>query len=156
VHDYDWTASYHDVPIPTLIAAMHAIYFALAPVLALVVVSFDVVATISLIRTDQLTRFQKIAQTVIVWSVPFIGAWLVLHLIAQSDRTIIPRWVPNESINEYVFQALGIESKVSLSAAENQVEHAFVDLITGHSSHSDGGDTRAAARDFTERPVLHQ
>ena len=36
--------------------------------------SFDVVATVSLVRTNQLTRFQKIAEALIVWSVPFIGA----------------------------------------------------------------------------------
>jgi hypothetical protein len=127
---------------------MHADYFALAPALAPVVVSFDVVATISLIRTNQLTRFQKIAQTVIVWSVPFIGAWLVLHLIAQSDRIVIPRWIPNESINEYVFQTLGIQSKMSLSAAENQIEQAFVDSISGHSSHSDGGGHSGGGEGF--------
>jgi hypothetical protein len=94
---------------------VHPTYFALALAgfLALVIVSFDVVATVSLVRTNQLTCFQKIAQAVIVCSVPFIGAWLVLHLIAQSDRTVIPRLVPNDSINEYVFQLLGIESKIS-------------------------------------------
>jgi hypothetical protein len=114
--------------------------FAGTGMLALVIVLPDLMATVSLIRTSQLTRFQKIAQGVIVWCVPFIGAWLVLHLIGQSDREVIPRWMPN-AINEYVFQALGIEGKIATRAVEHEIEQTIGDLFTGHADHSGGGDS---------------
>jgi hypothetical protein len=53
---------------------------------------------------------------------PFIGAFLVLHLIGQSDRAVIPEWFPNTAINEYVFQLLGIEGKIAERAAEHVIE----------------------------------
>jgi hypothetical protein len=114
--------------------------FAGTGMLALVIVLPDLMATVSLIRTSQLTRFQKIAQGVIVWCVPFIGAWLVLHLIGQSDREVIPRWMPN-TINEYVFQVLGIEGKIATRAVEHEIEQTIGDLFTGHADHSGGGDS---------------
>jgi hypothetical protein len=115
--------------------------FAGAGILALVIIASNLMATVSLIRTSQLTRFQKIAQGVIVWCVPFIGAWLVLHLIGQSDRDVIPRWIPNDSINEYVFQLLGIEGKIATHAVEHELEQTVGDFFTGHSDHSGGGES---------------
>jgi hypothetical protein len=114
--------------------------FAGTGMLALVIVLPDLMATVSLIRTSQLTRFQKIAQGVIVWCVPFIGAWLVLHLIGQSDREVIPQWMPN-TINEYVFQVLGVEGKIATRAVEHEIEQTIGDLFTGHADHSGGGDS---------------
>lgn len=119
---------------------MRYLLFAGTGMLALVIVLPDLMATVSLIRTSQLTRFQKIAQGVIVWCVPFIGAWLVLHLIGQSDREVIPRWMPN-TINEYVFQVLGIEGKIATRAVEHEIEQTIGDLFTGHADHSGGGDS---------------
>ena len=119
---------------------MRYLLFAGAGILALIIVVSDLMATVSLIRTSQLTRFQKIAQGVIVWCVPFIGAWLVLHLIGQSDREVIPRWMPN-TINEYVFQVLGIEGKIATRAVEHEIEQTIGDLFTGHADHSGGGDS---------------
>ena len=109
-------------------------------ILGLIIVVSNLMATVSLIRTSQLTRFQKIAQGVIVWCVPIFGAWIVLHLIGQSDREVIPRWMPN-AINEYVFQLLGIEGKMVTSAVEHELEQAVGDLFTGHSDHSGGGES---------------
>jgi hypothetical protein len=98
-------------------------------------------ATVTLIRTSALTRFQKIAQGITVWLVPFIGAYLVLHLIGQSDRAVIPQWIPNPAINKYVFQLLGIEGKIEMRAAEHVVEQAIIDSISEHMSHSSGGES---------------
>lgn len=110
--------------------------------IALVVVVLNLMATVSLIRTSGLTRFQKVTQAAIVWVVPFIGAFLVLHLIGQSDRAAIPEWIPDPAINRYVFQLLGIEGKVAERAAEQVVEQAIIDSISEHMSHSSsGGET---------------
>src|ERR1700720_3551618 len=97
---------------------------AIGAFVALIVVVANLMAIVALIRTSGLTRFQKIAQGVIVWMLPFIGAFLVLHLIGQSDRAAIPEWMPNPSINRYVFELLGIEGKVAERAAEQVVEQA--------------------------------
>ena len=111
----------------------------------LVVLLLNLMATVSLIRTSALTRFQKIAQAIIVWLLPFIGAWLVLHLIGQSDRAVIPEWIPDPAINRYVFELLGIEGKVAERAAEHVVEQAIIHSISEHMSHhSSGGETGGA------------
>jgi hypothetical protein len=108
----------------------------------LIVVVSNLMATVSLIRTSSLTRFQKIAQATIVWMVPFAGASLVLHLIGQSDRAVIPEWIPDPAINRYVFELLGIEGKVAERAAEHVVEQAIIDSISEHMSHhSSGGES---------------
>jgi hypothetical protein len=78
--------------------------------------------------------------------VPIIGAWFVLHLIGESDRDVIPRWIPNDSINEYVFQLLGIEGKMVTSAVEHELEQAVGDLFTGHADHSGGGESGGGPR----------
>jgi hypothetical protein len=109
---------------------------------ALVVVVANLMATVALIRTSGLTRFQKVAQAVIVWVLPFLGAFLVLHLIGQSDREAIPQWIPDPAINRYVFELLGIEGKVAERAAEHVVEQTIIHTISEHMSHhSSGGES---------------
>ena len=109
---------------------------------ALMLVLANLMATVALIRTSGLTRFQKIAQGVVVWLLPFLGAFLVLHLIGQSDRAAIPEWIPDTAINRYVFELLGIEGKVAERAAEHVVETAIIHSISEQMSHhSSGGGT---------------
>jgi hypothetical protein len=105
------------------------------------VMLLNLLATVSLIRTSSLTGFQKIAQGVIVWMLPFLGAFLVLHLIGQSDQAAIPQWIPDPAINEYVFQLLGIEGKVAERAAQHVVEQAIIHSISEHMSHAGGGES---------------
>jgi hypothetical protein len=61
--------------------AYRVIYVLLAvgAFVALIVIMANAMATVALIRTSGLTRFQKIAQGVIVWMLPIVGAFLVLH-----------------------------------------------------------------------------
>jgi hypothetical protein len=114
---------------------------AIGILVAAVLVLANLMATVALIRTDSLTRFQKIAQAVIVWVLPLFGAFLVLHLIGQSDWRAIPEWIPDSAINRYVFELLGIEGKVAERAAEHVVESAIISSISEHMSHhSSGGD----------------
>jgi hypothetical protein len=123
---------------------MDSVTYALIAVggfVALIVVVLNLMATVSLIRTSSLTRFQKIAQAIVVWMVPFVGALLVLHLIGQSDRAAIPEWIPDPAINQYVFQLLGIEGNVAERAAEQAVEQTIIHSISEHMSHSSGGDS---------------
>jgi len=52
-------------------------FVAVGGFVALIVVAANLMATVALFRTSGLTRFQKVAQGVIVWMLPFIGAFLV-------------------------------------------------------------------------------
>jgi hypothetical protein len=117
------------------------LFFAVCGLFVLALVVANLLATVALIRTHGLTRFQKVAQGVILWILPFVGAFVVLHLIGQSDRAAVPQWIPDPAINEYVFQLLGIEGKVAERAAEHVVEQTIIDSISGHMSHSSGGDS---------------
>jgi hypothetical protein len=98
-------------------------------------------ATVALVRTSGLTRFQKIAQGVIVWTLPFVGAFLVLHLIGQSDRAVIPGWIPDTAINKYVFELLGIEGKIAERAAEHVIEQTIIHSISEHMSQPSAGES---------------
>jgi len=53
------------------------------------------IATISLFKSNELDRFQKMAQLLIVWILPILGAKLILNLIAESDPDAV-RWVPQK------------------------------------------------------------
>jgi carbon starvation protein CstA len=112
----------------------------IAALVGLFVIAANLLATVALVRTTSLTRFQKVAQGVIVWVLPLLGAFLVLHLIGQSDRVAIEEWIPDTAINRYVFELLGIEGKVAERAAEQVVEQAIIHTISEHMSHqgSDG------------------
>ena len=107
---------------------------------ALVAILSDVLALWVLIRTSQLTRFQRLAQGVIVLLLPILGAWLVLHLLGQGEPELVRGWVPNDTMNYYVSQILGIESKLAMRAAEHEMEHSLIDSFSGHHGHIGSGD----------------
>ena len=109
-------------------------------VVALVAASLDVVATVCLVRTTQLTRFQKVAQGLIVWLVPVIGALVALHLLVESDPDVVRRrWLANDKINAYLLQVLRLEARTADREAAQEVEQFAVDAFSGHTSHSDQG-----------------
>lgn len=111
-----------------------------AIVVLLVIAGLDVVATICLLRTEQLSRFQKLAQGAFVWLLPVIGALLVLRLLAESDPDLVrQRWIPNNTVNSYVLQALGVEARVVDRAVGQEIEQFATDALTGHSGYSDSG-----------------
>jgi hypothetical protein len=104
-----------------------------------VLLVMDIIATVSVLRTRQLSRLQKVGQVAFVWCVPFVGAMLVTHLLAESDPdTVIRRWIPNDTINAYVLQLLTVEARVSLDATRAAAEGAFLDAFSPHSDHSAG------------------
>lgn len=43
----------------------------------------------------RLTPFQRIAQAIVVWTIPLLGAALVLHLLFLDVPNLMPRaWIP--------------------------------------------------------------
>lgn len=107
----------------------------------------NVSATVALVRTKQLTIAQKTIQGFIVWILPFIGARLITQLLAESEPGITgQRWIPNDTINLYVWQALGIEAQTANRTVETEIEQTVIHSVTEHFEHSgdhslgDGGD----------------
>ena len=50
----------------------------------------NVVATSMLARSDFESRFQKSAQMILTWLVPFVGAILVIAVLSQSNAYLKP------------------------------------------------------------------
>lgn len=108
--------------------------------IALLVASLDLVATGCLVRTTQLTRFQKVAQGVIVWLAPIIGALVVLRLLVESDPDVVrQRWIPNDTINACLLEVLGLEARAFDRLAAQEIENVALDTFTAHTGHSDHG-----------------
>ena len=56
---------------------------------------FNILASIVIYFDKGLTRFQRYAQSFIVWCVPLVGATYVLHLLFKTSPKTIPRsWIP--------------------------------------------------------------
>ncbi len=55
---------------------------------------FNILALIVIYYDKSLTQYQKIAQTLIIWLVPVVGAAYVLHLLFKVSPKTIPRsWI---------------------------------------------------------------
>jgi hypothetical protein len=74
---------------------METIAYIFAAILALIWLWLNVLASFSVRHDATLENFQKLAQTVVIWFVPYLGAAFVLHLIWQQYPSAIPKaWVP--------------------------------------------------------------
>jgi len=116
------------------------------------VVLLDVIATVALIRATELRRWQKVIQAIFVWTVPVLGANLVVRFLAESEPSAVSvRWIPNETINAVVLGALGVTVKRLAQVSEAVLEQEVIGLVSHHFSsgeavashdsvgHSDGG-----------------
>jgi hypothetical protein len=104
----------------------------------LFVLLLDVMATVSLVRSEDLSRLRKVAQLLVVWLVPVIGAHVVVRLLNESEPHAIPdRWVPNDAINAVLLGALGVTAREVLNLAESVVEQQAIHAV---SSHFSGGE----------------
>lgn len=55
----------------------------------------NVLATMVIRYSARLNRFQRIAQSIIVWSFPLLGSGFVLHLLYLDAPKVMPRaWIP--------------------------------------------------------------
>jgi len=63
-------------------------------ILLIFVVSFNVYVTYKICKSNSLENFQKIAFSIIVWLIPFIGAFGILHFLKDDD---IPRGPRNNN-----------------------------------------------------------
>ncbi len=50
----------------------------------------SVAASWALARATTVSRLRKVTQSLLVWLIPFLGAWLVLHILAEAEPEAIP------------------------------------------------------------------
>jgi len=113
------------------------VIYAIAALLTIGYLWLSLIATIALIRTDDLVQFQKIIQGIVVVIIPYIGAVFVLRFLKESDEESIPkRWIPNDTINQYVRELLEIEARKINRAVGNEILESFSE---GYSSSDSGG-----------------
>lgn len=120
-------------------------------VVAGMAVVYAISGTVALVRTSQLSKPQKIAQSVFVWAVPLLGPLLVMHLLADRDARSIPAgWSKNDEINSYVWQALTGHARLAYKSAvlyvETQVLEAIGEAVSG-SADAAGGPGDAGGPD---------
>ena len=118
-------------------------------ILGAFVLYLNVMTTVALFRTRNLSVPQKIAQLVVAWLVPIIGARLVVYLLVEHDLAALPaRWAPNDTINHYVLTALGVPARYLTNMAETAIEQGIYESVSSHfssgessaGSDSGGGD----------------
>ena len=68
----------------------------------------NVVATTMLTRSNFESRFQKSAQMILIWLVPFVGAILVIAVLSQSNARLKP--ISNSDANANSIPGIGPES----------------------------------------------
>jgi uncharacterized membrane protein YgcG len=111
-------------------------------ILGAFVVYLNVMTTVALFRTSNLSVPQKIGQLAVTWLVPIIGARLVVYLLVEHDLAAIPaRWAPNDTVNYYVLSALGVPARYLTNIAETAIEQEIYESVSSHfsSGESSGG-----------------
>ncbi len=87
------------------------------------VVCLNVFASYCLLRAESLKRGQKIAQGVLVWVFPLVGAWLIIAILRTNHRESMPK---------------RLRSQIDGDGFEN-ADGPFYGPGQGHSSHDAGG-----------------
>jgi hypothetical protein len=114
-----------------------------------VIVYLDVMKTIAICRSESLTLLQKAGQTLFAWLVPIFGARFVLYLLSEHDFEAIPkRWIPNDTINQFVLMALRVPAERLTSMAKSALEQKIYDSVEGHFSSDDHSDVSASGGDI--------
>ena len=112
-----------------------------AVVMGVAALVLNAIATAGLVKARPLTTAQRVAQLLVVWAVPFIGALLVIRLLAEQDPDALRRrWTPSRQINEYVNQALGIQAQAATRAARIAIENEIIEAISEGSSGNGSSD----------------
>lgn len=120
--------------------------------LGAVVGYLSLMATVGILRTDTLTKPQKLAQISIAWLIPIVGARLVVHLLSEQDIEAIPqRWMPNDTMNYYVLSSLGVPAQAMTRFAsrviQNEIYETIAERVSSASSEPASGGTSSSGGD---------
>lgn len=116
-----------DAVVITLMLALVAVWFWL-----------NLLGTLAARHDVTLDSFQRKAQIALVWLVPFVGASLVLFLVAQHYLEAIPRkWVP------WPFRGLVRGTERARNQCRDENQDSGFDLALGHRRDNQShGDSR--------------
>lgn len=120
---------------------MEILLLAFSALATIILLWMNFLATLAVKYDHTLDKTQKIAQSFIVWLVPFIGASFVLHLVFEHYPQAIPRsWIP------WPFKKMIYEDppKPNKNRDENEIAYAG---STGSRSHSSRGANDAVEGD---------
>jgi hypothetical protein len=93
-----------------------------------------------LLQQRDVPRLQRLAQILVVWFLPFIGALLVSELHRPSIRIRRAGTLTADEINPILNQALQPMADGVTRAAERFIENEVVDAVSTEITHlSDGG-----------------
>lgn len=106
--------------------------YAVAVIFIIIWAWLNMLASFAVRHDATLEWFQKVAQIVLVWLVPFLGSAFVLHLIWQQYPSAIPKaWIP------WPFKKM-IFGK-SPPPNPNRNEDSWVPVSEGEHHHHGGG-----------------
>jgi hypothetical protein len=104
------------------------ILLVIAAVATAILLWLNSLASLAVKYDHTLDKTQKIAQTFIVWLVPFFGAAFVLHLVSEHYPQAIPRnWIP------WPFKKMVFGAKVKPNKSRDDRE---IDHVGGSRNHS--------------------
>lgn len=93
-----------------------------------------ILASFAVRHDATLERFQKIAQIIFVWLLPFLGSAFVLHLIWQHYPSAIPKaWIP------WPFKKMIFGKAPPPNPNPNRDEDSWVPVSGGEYHHHSGG-----------------
>ena len=106
-------------------------------VLAIALASLNVAVTLAVLRSGDLRVGQKIAQCILVWLVPLVGALLARHILRDSAADHhLSAGSSQSDVNLYVSQSLGVQARAANRATRQQLENTVVESISESSSSS--------------------
>ena len=112
---------------------MEIFLIAISVLTAGILLWLNLLATLAVKYDHTLDKTQKIAQSIIVWLIPFIGAGFVLHLVFEHYPQAIPRNFIPWPFKKMIFGSL---AKPNNNRDDNEVDYVGG---TGGRSHSARG-----------------
>jgi len=85
----------------------------------LILLWLNAIATIAIKYDQTLESFQKKAQTVFVWLIPFVGSSFVLHMVFQHSPEAIPKKLIPWPFKQAIY---GKRANSNLNPEENEID----------------------------------
>lgn len=112
---------------------MEILLLVFAALAAIILLWLNFLATLAVKYDHTLDTTQRIAQSLVVWAVPFIGAGFILHLVFEHYPQAISRsWIP-WPFNKMIY---GTPPAPNKNRDENEIDYAGT---SGGRSHSGRG-----------------
>jgi len=114
---------------------MIEIWMILGVAATLLLVWLNVLASISVKYDHSLKPFARLAQYLVIWAVPFIGASTVLYFVYEHSPEAIPKhWIP------WPFKAMIFGTPISLNKNRDDIGSDGGGGYSSYNGNESGGD----------------